>query len=92
MYYTYVLQSLKNAKYYVGYTDDLKRRFQEHNGLQGGSYTKNNAPFKLIFYEAYLNKKDAIEVEIFFKSGYGREVLKEKIKNYLKDENHSGIV
>jgi putative endonuclease len=84
MYYTYVLQSLKNLKFYTGYTDNLKRRLLEHNSHQGGNYTRINAPFKLIFYEAYLHQKDAIEAESFFKTGYGREVLKGKIKNYLQ--------
>ena len=85
MYYTYILQSLKNEKLYVGYTKDLRRRFLEHNNKQGGSYTKSNAPFKIIFYEAYLNREDAVGAERFFKTGYGREVLKSKIKNYLQN-------
>jgi putative endonuclease len=84
MFYVYILESLKNKRLYNGVTNNLKRRFIEHNKKQGGSYTSKNAPFKLIFYEAYLNKKDATEAELFFKSGYGREVLRGKLKNYFK--------
>ena len=84
MFYVYVLESLKNGRLYTGRTNDLKRRFKEHNSKKGGVYTSNNSPFKLIFYEAYLNKKDAVEAELFFKSGYGREVLRDKLKNYFK--------
>ena len=83
MYYAYILQSIKNKKFYVGSTSDLRRRFQEHNDGRGGEYTKKNKPFKLIFYEAYISKKDAEKAEKFFKTGYGREVLKDKISNYL---------
>lgn len=84
MWYVYVLQSEKNQKLYTGLTNDLKRRFHEHNSKKGGSYTKKNAPFELVFYEAYLNKKDAMNAEKFFKSGYGREIIKrEKLKNYF---------
>jgi len=83
MFYVYVLKSLKNGRLYTGITNDLKRRFAEHNSKKGGVYTSKNSPFKLIFYEAYLNKKDAAEAELFFKSGYGREVLKDKLKHYL---------
>ena len=66
-------------------TNDLNRRFKEHNKKRGSIYTSKNAPFDLIFYEAYLNKKDASEAELFFKSGYGREVLKDKLKNYFNN-------
>lgn len=83
MWYVYVLQSVKNGRKYIGMTLDLKRRFSEHNSGIGGIYSKKNGPFKVIFYEAYLNKKDAISGERFYKSGYGREVLKDKIENYL---------
>ena len=83
MYYVYVLKSTKNKRLYTGLTNNLKRRFKEHNEKRGSHYTSKNAPFDLIFYEAYLNKNDAAEAEIFFKSGYGREVLKDKLKNHF---------
>ena len=83
MWYTYTLFSLKSKRLYTGYTGNLKRRIIEHNNLRGGSYTSKNAPFKLVHYEAFLQKTDAQKQELFYKSGYGREVLKEKIKNSL---------
>ena len=85
MFYTYVLVSLKNKRLYTGCTSDLKRRFKEHNEKRGGIYTSDNSPFELIFYEAYLNRKDAFKAEKFFKTGYGREVLKDKLENYFKN-------
>ena len=84
MWYVYALQSLKNKKIYIGVTEDLRQRFKEHNSGRGGKYTKDNRPFKLIFYEAYINKLDATKSEKFFKTGYGREVLKDKLENYFK--------
>lgn len=84
MFYVYVLYSLKSKRLYKGITSDLDQRFREHNNGIGGSYTKKNRPFKLIFYEAFLSKKDALKQEKFYKSGYGREVLKDKISNSLK--------
>ncbi|OHA61921.1 MAG: hypothetical protein A2117_01045 [Candidatus Wildermuthbacteria bacterium GWA2_46_15] len=85
MWYVYILKSQKNKRLYTGITNDLKRRFSEHNSNRGGKYTSRNAPFKLIFYEAYSNKRDAAEAEKFFKSGYGREVLKkDKLKHYFE--------
>lgn len=67
---------------YKGFTKNLKRRLVEHQ--QGVSdFTSRNGEFDLIFYEAYLNKSDAKEAEKYFKSGHGREILKEKLKNYF---------
>ena len=66
MFYAYVLKSLKNGRLYTGRTDNLKRRFKEHNEKRGGYYTSRNAPFELIFYEAYINKKDSVKAELFF--------------------------
>ncbi len=83
MYYVYFLESLKNSKHYIGYTDDLKRRFKEHNEKRGSEFTSKNGPWKLIFYEAHINEQDAREMERFYKTGYGREVLKGKLKNYF---------
>lgn len=84
MFYTYVLYSLKSKRLYVGYTENLKQRVNEHNKGIGGNYSNKNKPFKLIFYEAFLSKEDASKQEKFYKSGYGREVLKEKIEKSLK--------
>lgn len=84
MFYTYVLRGIKNKRLYTGITNDLRRRLTEHNGKRGGAYTSRNAPFDLIFYEAYINRKDAEKAELFFKSGYGREVLLDKLENYFK--------
>ncbi len=84
MFYVYCLESKKYRKTYIGYTDDLKRRFQEHNKGIGGAFTKKNGPWKLIFYEAHSNEQDARLMEQFYKSGYGREILKDKLKHYFK--------
>lgn len=84
MVYTYVLYSLKSKRLYIGHTADLKQRVNEHNKGIGGNYSNKNKPFKLIFYEAFLAKEDAVKQEKFYKSGYGREVLKEKIAKSLE--------
>ena len=80
MFYAYVLRSKKNGRYYYGSTDNLKRRFTEHNKGIGGKFTKDNRPFELVYYEAYLQYNLARNAEKFFKSGYGREVLKGKLE------------
>ena len=58
MFYVYVLKSLKDKLLYTGSTNDLRRRFKEHNS--GKIYsTRLRKPFILIYYEAYNDEKDA---------------------------------
>ena len=62
MHYVYVLKSLKDGLLYIGYTNDLKRRFAEHNaGLSKA--TKPRTPFQLVYYEAYKSRADAVARE-----------------------------
>lgn len=82
-YYIYILQSLKNNSLYIGYTSDLKKRFDQHNsGLNKA--TKPFIPYKLIFYEAFLNRIDAKNREEYLKGGYGRKTIKSMMEKYLE--------
>ncbi len=82
MFFTYVLQSMKDNKFYIGFTKDLKLRFKQHNyGLVES--TKNKRPLKLIYYEACLNQDDAIKREKYLKTYHGKMYLKKRLKSYL---------
>ena len=85
MYYVYILKSDYDGKLYVGYTSDLRKRLQKHK-YGNVAATKQRRPLKLVFYEAFNNKKDAMADERFFKTGYGREVLRNKIRNCIDVE------
>jgi putative endonuclease len=63
MYYIYILQSeINKNKIYVGFTNNLKRRFFEHN--IGKNYsTKKDKPYRIVYYEAFLSKQDALDRE-----------------------------
>jgi putative endonuclease len=84
MYYVYILKSLKDGNIYTGYSNNLKRRIEQHQlGLVKS--TKNRLPIKLIYYEAFLDKKDAQERERYLKSGGKAKIsLKLQIKNSLE--------
>jgi len=58
MYYVYILKSRKDGNLYIGSTNDLKRRLDEHNNGLVFS-TKSRRPFELVYYEAYKSEKDA---------------------------------
>ncbi len=82
MYYTYVLQSEKDDKLYVGFTKDLKLRFEQHTKGVVDS-TKNRRPLKLIYYEACLTQKDATKREKYLKTYNGKRFLHKRLKSYL---------
>ena len=83
MYYVYVLQSLKDKQFYTGFATDLNRRISEHNQNQQIS-TQNRTPFRVIYYEWCLDKKDTIARERYLKSGMGKKYLRNRLKHYLE--------
>ncbi|MEK7120930.1 MAG: GIY-YIG nuclease family protein [Patescibacteria group bacterium] len=85
-YYTYVLQSDKDGKWYTGFTNNLRKRFKQHNMGMSVS-TKGRGPFKLIYYEACMNLQDAGQREIYLKSGTGKKYIKMRLKRFL---SHTG--
>lgn len=82
-YYVYILFSFKDSQFYIGFTNNLKRRLVEHAKGQVDA-TKNRTPLKLIHYEYFINRTDAEAREMFLKSGYGRKQFKEILKNTLE--------
>ncbi|MBI3888365.1 GIY-YIG nuclease family protein [Candidatus Nomurabacteria bacterium] len=82
MFYTYVLKSKKDGKMYTGYTDNLRRRFKEHNNGES-IYTKGKGPFELIYYEACVEQKDARSRELYLKSGKGKRYMKSRLRQFL---------
>jgi putative endonuclease len=76
MYYTYVLRSKKDGKWYTGYAGDLRKRFRQHNAEEVRS-TKDRGPFEPIYYEACLSKEDARCREKYLKSGMRKRYLKQ---------------
>jgi len=78
MFYTYVLKSSKDSKFYIGFTKNVDKRIREHNkGLIKA--TKHRRPLKLIYYEACFSKYRALKREQYFKTGFGRRFLKNRI-------------
>ena len=82
MFYTYIIKSWKNDKLYIGFTNDLRKRFKEHNDGRS-KYTKGRGPYDLIYYEACLEKEDARSRELYLKSGRGRRYINSRLKRFL---------
>ena len=84
MYYVYILQSLKRKDWlYKGVTSNWEKRLKEHNVGKNFS-TAPYAPFRLIYYEAYLLKKDAEAREKYLKTSMGKRVLKKQLKHFME--------
>ncbi len=75
MYYVYLLYSKTRKQVYKGSTSNLKNRFEQHNAGEVAS-TRIGIPWILVYYEAFVNKTDALREEKFLKSGKGKERIK----------------
>jgi len=75
MFFTYIIQSDKTGKYYVGFTSNVKNRLNKHNG-GGVISTKLGIPWKLIYKEIFKNKIDAWKRERQIKKYKGGNAFK----------------
>ena len=75
MYYAYLLQCADNTNY-AGYTNDLSQRIEAHNNGIGAKYTRSRLPVKLMYYEGFTSKSEALKREATLK----RLSRKQKIK------------
>ncbi len=82
MHYVYILKSLMDQCWYIGYSEDVDQRLKDHNAGKNVS-TKPRRPLVLIYYEAYLHKMDALGREKFLKSRAGRRFLEKQMRHYL---------
>jgi putative endonuclease len=89
MYFVYILCSITSGKSYVGFTNNVERRLQEHNYTESSGFTLRYRPWTLIRTEEYSTKLEAMAREKFLKTGKGRDEIKNYIAQYL---NSSGAV
>ncbi len=86
MFFTYVLHCIDSKRnrthLYVGSTDNIEKRFTAHQA-KSTQTTKSFDKLELIYYEACLNKTDAIRREHQLKTGFGRGYLKRRLEEYL---------
>lgn len=65
-HYFYVLECA-DGSYYAGYTNDLEKRLAAHNAGKGAKYTRAKGPVKVIHYESFATKPEAMKAEYAFK-------------------------
>jgi putative endonuclease len=79
MFKVYAIESLKDGRICVGYSEDLIKRLKEHNASQCRS-TKGYRPWELVYEEEVPTLQEALKLEKYYKTGSGKEKLKNKIK------------
>ncbi len=75
MFYVYVLRC-KDGTLYTGYTNDIKKRFAQHNDGKGAKYTRSRRPVKLIKSWSFATKTEALRAEHAFKKLPRKEKLR----------------
>ncbi len=84
MYFVYVLRSVEDGSWYIGFTTDINQRIRQHNEGRGGRTTRMKKSWELIYLEGYRNKRDALGREKFLKGGSGRTYLKKQMRFFLE--------
>ena len=79
-YYTYILKSQKNNRYYIGSTENVKRRLQEHNWSRTTS-TKSGIPWEVVYTETFATRNEAIKREYQIKAKKSRKYIDFLIKS-----------
>ncbi|MEC4003073.1 GIY-YIG nuclease family protein [Flavobacterium sp. SUN052] len=74
-YFVYVLESEIDGRLYKGQTSNIENRLKEHNSGKTRS-TKGFIPWKLVYFEKFITREEAVLREKYFKTGSGREFLK----------------
>lgn len=84
MNYTYIV-SCRDGSLYTGWTKDLERRMKAHNEGKGAKYTKSRRPVKLVYYEEFETKEEAMRREYEIK-----QLTRKKKEELIRKIPHSG--
>ena len=84
MFFVYLLLSEKDQNFYIGFSENVEGRFNEHQEGKVES-TKYRRPFNLIYYEAYEDMRDALGRKKFLKSGSGHRYINKQLRYFLEN-------
>lgn len=81
MNYTYILEC-SDGSFYTGWTNNLEKRINCHNKGKGAKYTRGRLPVKLVYFEEFIEKRDAQKREYVIK-----HITRNDKLNLIKDFN-----
>jgi len=76
MYWVYILYSDSSDKFYIGYTSNLEGRLEAHNHEENSGWTRSYAPWRLVYSESFLSRRDAMSRERRLKSFKNKELIR----------------
>lgn len=79
VFYVYAIKC-DDDSIYIGHTDNLARRWEEHLAGQAADWTKQHKPIQIVHYEEYPSRQEAADREKWLKTGYGRKWIKREIE------------
>jgi putative endonuclease len=77
-FFAYIIKSIEHDFYYKGHCEDIEERIKQHNAGMTESI-KPYIPFKLVYFEEFNTRSEAIKREKYFKTSAGRRFLKSKL-------------
>lgn len=86
-HYIYMVEC-SDKTLYTGYTNNLESRIKAHNAGKGAKYTGSRLPVRLVYFETFDNKNDAMKREWYIKHKLKRSDKLDLIKNMSKGESH----
>ena len=90
VYYTYMVLC-SDGSLYTGYTDDLVRRIRAHNSGRGAKYTRSRRPVRLVYWEKFAVKEQAMQREYAIKQWPRSQKLRllpeESRKKFLREND-----
>ena len=78
-YFTHVLHSEAYDKIYIGFSTDLTKRLESHNSFINRGWTKSFQPWKMIYYEEFSTKEEAMIRESQLKTSRGRKFIRKEL-------------
>ena len=75
VWFVYLLRC-GDGSLYCGITDDVSRRLEAHAAGKGAKYTKSRLPVRLVYYETFSTKKEAMQREYAIKQLTRKDKLK----------------
>lgn len=79
MYFVYIIQSDLDQSFYIGFSENIENRLNEHN-FGNTNYTSKKRPWKLVYFERFENKSDALKREIFLKKQKNKKFYQKLIE------------
>ena len=86
-HFVYILQSEKDNTYYKGYSEDIQKRLKQHNNGES-RYTSTKIPWKIVYFEKFETKRDALIREKQIKR-FNSDYLKKLIDSFDKLPNNT---